>query len=120
MRDSDNLTQKEIDEIEFNYRNLGHALTDEKMLNAIYKGISFNEICDYNDEEYDFGTFFDDYVDTNIEGEHPPIHLPDGTAYKIKEKCCKKQEIIKNKAGGLEFWVCKTCKKETDKNGNKV
>lgn len=34
-----------------------------------------------------------------------------------KKKCCDKPSIIVNEAMGKKFYVCKSCKKETDKDG---
>jgi hypothetical protein len=40
--------------------------------------------------------------------------------YGKKKKCCDKPVIIKNDALGKTFYVCRTCKKETDKDGYEI
>ena len=43
-----------------------------------------------------------------------------GYGNNTKKKCCDKPVIIKNDALGKTFYVCRTCKKETDKDGFEI
>jgi hypothetical protein len=40
--------------------------------------------------------------------------------YSPKKKCCDKPTIIMNEAMGKKFYVCRSCKKETDKDGFEI
>lgn len=96
-----------------------------------------------------YATVYDDYEDTNpflkaqamygrpddfsmwIRGDMVTIKkessgFKDDSSYSgggwgyTKKKCCDNPKIIANDALGKKFYVCRSCKKETDKDGYPV
>jgi hypothetical protein len=72
--------------------------------------VMFDDCIEIKDELYGF-----------INGEFPLVDF-DYTSninniHNSKKQCCNNKNIVMNTAYGKSFYVCRSCKKETDKEG---
>ena len=73
-------------------------------------------------DPYDFGGSFMVSVGDceEVNEDLPPPFFKYEHHFESKNTCCSSPNIISNTAGGHMFYVCRSCKKETDKNGYKI